>query len=149
MAISIDDVTAYLHREIPLTRAMELSVTGWDGQTVTLAAPLAPNENHADTAFGGSIASMAFLAGYSLLYLIFQERAFSTRILIQKSTIEFLRPVDDRLVATACCPPPAELEEMLDTIKRKRRARMTIDSKILSGKTLAATHSGIYVAMLY
>jgi thioesterase domain-containing protein len=147
--ISIEDITAYLHREIPLTRAMEIAVTSWDGQTVTLSAPLAPNENHADTAFGGSIASMAFLAGYSLLYLVFQERAFSTRILIQKSTIDFLRPVDDQLVATACCPPPAELEEMLDTIKRKRRARMTIESKIFSGKILAATHSGIYVAMVY
>jgi len=149
MAISIEDITAYLHREIPLTRAMEMKAAGWDGQMVTLEAPLAPNENHTDTAFGGAIASMAFLAGYSLLYLIFQERAFSTRILIQKSTIEFLRPVDDRLVATACCPPPAELEEMLETMKRKRRARMTIESRVLSGKTLAATQSGVYVAMVY
>lgn len=149
MPTSIDSITEYLHREIPLTRAMELRATSWDGHTVTLAAPLAPNENHTDTAFGGSIASMAFLAGYSLLYLIFQERSLSTRILIQKSSIEFLRPIDDRLVATACCPPPAELADLLDTLQRKRRARMTIESKVLSGQTLAATQSGIFVAMLY
>jgi thioesterase domain-containing protein len=149
MRFTPEDITAYLHNEIPLTRAMELRATGWDGQTVTLAAPLAPNENHTETAFGGSIASMAFLAGYSLLYLIFQERSISTRILIQKSSIEFLRPIDDQLIATACCPPPRELEEMIDTLRRKRRARMTITSQVLSGTTLAATQSGLYVAMLY
>jgi thioesterase domain-containing protein len=149
MPTSPADLTDYLHREIPLTRAMGMAATSWDGQTVTLHAPLAPNENHADTAFGGSIASMAFLAGYGLLYLIFQERGLSTRILIQKSAIEFLRPVDADLVATACCPPPADLEAMVDTLRRKRRARMTIESQVLSGKTVAATQSGVYVALIY
>jgi thioesterase domain-containing protein len=149
MPTSPKELTDYLHREIPLTRAMELRATSWDGQTVTLAAPLGPNENHTETAFGGSIASIAFLAGYSLLYLIFQERSLSTRILIQKSSIEFLRPIDEQIIGTACCPPPKELDAMLETLQRKRRARMTIISQVLSGKTLAATQSGLYVAMLY
>ena len=147
--VSIQEVTAYLHEEIPVTRAMGIEVTAWDGRSVTLAAPLAPNQNHADTAFGGSIASLGILAGYCLLYLVFRERKLSTRVLIQKSATEYLRPIDELMTATASCPEPAALEEFLETMRRKRRARMEIESKILCRKMLAATSTGLFVAMVY
>jgi thioesterase domain-containing protein len=147
--VSIADVTALLHLEIPLTRAMGFSISEWDGRTVTLAAPLANNQNHADTAFGGSISSMGILAGYSLLYLLLREQSLSTRILIQKSSTTFTRPVDTDIVATACRPPADALAEFFELLRRKRKARLELESKILSGKTLAATHIGLYVAMIY
>ena len=121
----------------------------WDGCTVTLTAPLGPNQNHTDTAFGGSIATMGILAGYTALYLLLRDRAISTRILIQKSGVEFLRPVDGDLVCVAACPTGAALEEFLETMRRKRRARVEIESRVMSRKTVAATHGGVYVAMLY
>ena len=99
-----DEVTRILHGEIPLTRAMGLQVTAWDGQTVRLMAPLEPNLNHSDTAFGGSIASIAALAGYSLLFLLFRDRGISTRILIIKSVIEYRLPIDAEFSASASCP---------------------------------------------
>src|ERR1700761_7953323 len=141
------DVTALLRSEIPLTRAMGFSITGWDGTSVTLTAPLALNQNHADTAFGGSISSMGILAGYSLLYMLLLERKFSTRILIQKSETEFLRPIDSDMIASARSPEPAALEEFLDTLSRKRRSRLSVESLVLSGTILAATHRGLYIAM--
>ena len=143
------DVTALLRSEIPLTRAMGFSITGWDGASVTLAAPLALNQNHADTAFGGSISSMGILAGYSVLYMLLLERKFSTRILIQKSETDFLRPIDSDMVATARSPNPAPLAEFLDTLTRKRRSRLSVESQIFSGPTLAATHKGLYIALIY
>src|ERR1022692_3820852 len=81
--VNLDRITEFLHTQIPLTRAIGIDITGWDGTTVTLVAPLAPNQNHADTAFGGSIASIAILAGYSLLYILLAERQISSRILVQ------------------------------------------------------------------
>jgi thioesterase domain-containing protein len=147
--ISLPEITARLRDEIPLTRAMGFSITGWDGRLVTLSAPLSVNQNHADTAFGGSISSMGILAGYSLLYILLQEREISTRILIQKSATDFLRPVDTDLTAIAALPMAEAIEEFVETLKRKRRSRMTLESQILSGRSLAATHSGLYVAMIY
>jgi len=147
--VQLPDVTAYLHAEIAITRAMGIEVAAWDGTTVTLAAPLAPNLNHADTAFGGSISTLGILAGYSLLHLIFLERKLSTRILIQKSETDFLRPIDDAMRATAAISTPAALDDFLDTIQRKRRARMEVESKILCRNVLAATHRGLFVAMKY
>jgi len=143
------EITDRLQSELPLTRAMGMSVVSWDGAVVTLVAPLQPNLNHADTAFGGSISCMGILAGYALVYLLFQERGISTRVVIQKSTTDYLRPIDTEITSTASLPNPAAIEEFLEMLKQKRRARLTLNSQVLSGKTLAATHTGIYVALLY
>jgi thioesterase domain-containing protein len=59
---------AYLHEHIPLTRALAVEVVEVGLQRVQLAAPLAPNRNHRQTAFGGSVASLAMLAGWSWLH---------------------------------------------------------------------------------
>ncbi len=149
MPISLEEVTEYLHAELPLTRAMGARIIAWDQHAVTVTAPLAPNINHTDFAFGGSISSLAILAAYSLLYLLFQEKNVSTRILIQKSTTEYLRPIDTELLATAATPEPAQLEEFLQTLTRKRRARISLDSKIFTQQSLAATHTGLFIAMIY
>jgi len=148
-ASDLEAVTAYLRAELPLSAAIGMSLTSWDGQTVSLSAPLGPNLNHADFAFGGSISSMAILATYSLLFLIFRERSISNRILIQESTTKFLRPIDTDIVATACCPAPVALDEFLQTLARKRKSRISLESSVYSGTTLAATHTGLFVAMLY
>ena len=145
--VNVSEVTAYLHGEIPITRAMGITVAAWNGTAVTLAAPLEPNLNHADTAFGGSIATLGILAGYSLLHLVFLERKISTRILIQKSETEYLRPIDGAMEAMAALPEATALEEFLNTIARKRRARMEIESRVLCRKAVAATHRGLFVAM--
>src|SRR5690606_6825838 len=55
--------------EIPLARAMQLSVAAYDGATLALAAPLAPNGNDKGCAFGGSLASLMTLAGWGLAHL--------------------------------------------------------------------------------
>lgn len=143
------DATAHLHTEIPLTRAMQLTVTSWDGRTVTLLAPLAPNQNHADTAFGGSISTAGIMAGFVLLHLLFNDRDISTRVLIQKSSTDFLRPIDTDFISTASAPPPEKLEEFLGTIRRKRRSRIELASEVRSNNALCATHTGLFVAMLY
>jgi thioesterase domain-containing protein len=142
-------VTAYLHEEIPLTRAIGMTVTSWDGRSVTLSAPLPPNLNHADTAFGGSISCMGIMAGYCLVYLLLGERRISNRLLIQKSEIEYLRPIDAEFTATASVAEPAVMDEFFATLLHRRRARLELISQIHSQRMLTANHKGLYVAMLY
>ena len=146
---NLPEVTAFLHAEIPITRAMGIELAAWDGQMVTVRAPLAPNQNHADTAFGGSISTIGIFAGFSLLYLLFLDRKMSTRILIQKSATEYLRPIDADMTATAAFASPEALEEFLATMTRRRKARLEISSKVLCNTLVAATHTGLFVAMIY
>jgi thioesterase domain-containing protein len=145
----LPQLTAYLHEEFPLTRAMQVSVAAWDHQTLTLKAPLAPNINHAETAFGGSISTLGILAGYTLLHLALEDQKISNRILIQKSSTDFLLPIDTAMTAVATLPAASSLEEFLTTLRKKRRARITLTSEIRANQTPAATHTGLYVAMLY
>jgi thioesterase domain-containing protein len=142
-------MSAYLHEEIPLTKAMGLCCTAWDGWTVALTTPLGPNLNHADTAFGGSISATAILAGYCLMYLMLRERRISNRLLIQKSEIEFLRPIDADMISTARLPEEKEVGEFIETLQRKRRARLTLVTQVTCKGLLAAKQTGQYLAMVY
>ena len=58
-------------------------------------------------------------------------------------------PFDADLLATASCPPPDTLSEFLDTIQRKRRARLSLDSQVHCKKVLSATHTGLFVPLIY
>ncbi|HEY4330039.1 MAG TPA: YiiD C-terminal domain-containing protein [Phycisphaerae bacterium] len=143
-----EQATEYLHSEMPLTRAMMLAVNTWDGMTVALSAPLEPNQNHADTAFGGSISTLGIIAGYCLLWLACKDRGISTRILIQHSSTEDLRPIDHDFAATATFTGTG-ITDFLKAIQRKRRGRATVESLITCQSLVAAKHTGIYVALLY
>ena len=48
---------------------MKVRVASWDEERLVLTAPLAPNHNHLNTAFGGSLSAMATLAGYAMIWL--------------------------------------------------------------------------------
>ncbi|HKE43757.1 MAG TPA: YiiD C-terminal domain-containing protein, partial [Steroidobacteraceae bacterium] len=63
----IGRLKAWMNAEIPLTRHIDVRIAGYDQDTLTLLAPLAANSNHKGTAFGGSLFSLAVLAGWGLL----------------------------------------------------------------------------------
>ncbi|MCL2640892.1 MAG: thioesterase domain-containing protein [Phycisphaerales bacterium] len=140
----VDKLTAWLHGELPLTKAMGVEVAAWDGKNITVVAPLEPNLNHTETAFGGSISSLGILAGWALLSLLLKEQGVSCRVLIQKSSTDFLRPIDTEITATASLSEK-EAEELVESMKKKRRGKLTLDSQVLSRKTVAAKHVGTYV----
>ncbi len=142
-----DDVTRYLHEQIPITRELGAVVQGYDGATVRLAAPLAPNLNHRSTAFGGSLSAVAILAGWTLLYLKLRERGADATLVIQRSEIDFDEPVDGDFAATATLPPAAEWDRFLATLGRHGRARIHVRGTIEAGSGKAGTYEGVYVAL--
>lgn len=60
------ELEADLHGNIPLTQAMQVRVLEIGPDSVRLGAPLSANINHHRTAFGGSLATLATLAAWSL-----------------------------------------------------------------------------------
>ena len=79
--------------EIPLARAMALRVAAYDGASLALAAPLAPNVNDKGCAFGGSLASLMTLAGWGVIRLAVAARGPECGIYVQDSSIRYLAPV--------------------------------------------------------
>lgn len=142
----LDWLDATLQREIPLTRAMGVTAVRNDDAGLVLRAPLAPNLNHKHTAFGGSLATLATLAGWGLLQLLLREQSPVT-VVIQESTVVYHRPVTADFEAVARPPTAAAREKFLLTLKRRGRARIAIDVVIHAGTEIAVEYRGRFVAV--
>ena len=138
----------YLHRKIPIARAMGLKVIRAERDGVTLAAPLDPNVNHRDTAFGGSIASAAILSCWSLVWVRLLEDAPGHRIVIHRSEVEYQAPIHGEFLAVAEAPSGDRWTRFVEVLRRKGRARIHLDALVSSpdGDVCAVFH-GHYVAL--
>src|SRR6185295_7359249 len=77
------EVEAYLHRHIPLSAQMGVSVVTCDATGVTLRAPLAPNINHHSTVFGGSTSAVGILSAWAWLHFALRSAGHTSRLVIQ------------------------------------------------------------------
>jgi thioesterase domain-containing protein len=138
----------YLHTHIPLSAAMATVVEEAGPDGVVLEAPLGPNLNHRATAFGGSVSSLAILAGWSLVHLRLRDQGLAARTVVQRSDVAYLEPVEDTFSARAVAPDGADWKRFVRTLKRWRRARVRVRVDVTSGGGTVATLDGDYVAML-
>jgi thioesterase domain-containing protein len=147
--MTLGEITRYLHEHIPLTKALGAAVEAYDHVSVRLVAPLGPNLNHRNTAFGGSLSALAILAGWTLLHLALRERGIGAQIVIQRSEMVFDAPVATDLAVTATLPPPEQWDRFLTTLRRHRRARVRLRCTIgaTPGGAGAGAHEGVYVAL--
>jgi len=134
-----------LHDEIPLTRAMEISVTNCSANKVELCAPLAPNLNHKCTAFGGSLYSIAVLCGWSFVFQQMKFNKLSGHIVIQHSEVDYLLPVDGEIRATCELNDTDALQRFVKTAQRKGQARIKLQVNILFNGKNAVKFFGYYV----
>ncbi|HCO27576.1 MAG: thioesterase [Gimesia sp.] len=148
MEFDVEEVTAYLHQHIPVTRAMQFSVLPVTDGLLKLSAKLAPNLNHQETAFGGSIASLGILAGWTLIHLKLRVDQPNYKIVIQKSEIEFLKPIEADFIAECPLPGDGVWTPFHASLQRKRRGRITLESTVKVNGQIAAVIKGIFVAKL-
>ena len=139
---------ATLHTEIPISKEIGITVGAYDDGCLVLHAPLAPNINHKDTAFAGSLNAVATLAGWSLVWLVLDEAALSGKIVIQDSAIEYLRPVTSDFAARCCLPGSDELSRFLTILRKKARARLQLQATIVEEDRMVIRFTGRYVVHL-
>jgi thioesterase domain-containing protein len=140
-------LAAALAREIPLSRALGIAVTSWDGRTVRLSAPLAPNVNHTATVFGGSLSAAATLAGWSALWLLLDARGLAHQVVIQDATIAYRHAVTDDFTVTCSLPDAADVERFLATLASHGRARLRLVATVSFGERELVRFEGRYVAL--
>lgn len=138
----------YLRREIPLSRAMEVSVVEAGAGRLVLEAPLAANINHLGSAFGGSLHALPVLACYSALWTIMREAGVEGHVVVKRSEASYRQPVKGRLRAVCARPPAAEVTRFMNDLRRHRKARMTLEATVEGeGGKPAVEFSGIFVAV--
>ncbi len=145
--MSLDEITAYLHAHIPLSRSLGAVAMRWDGTALALAAPLGPNLNHRSTAFGGSLSAVAILAGWTLLHLALRDRGIEARLVIQRSEVDFDDPIAGDFGATAVLPGDEDWDRFLLTLRRRHRARVRVRGELRGPAGVGGGHEGVYVAL--
>lgn len=141
------DLEHYLHHHIPISQAMGITVATAAPDTIELRAALRPNLNHRDTAFGGSVASLAVLAGWSLLRVGLDNYRPTPQIVIQRSSIEYTAPVLHDFDARCHRPSPERWQRFIDALERRRRGRIEVDVEIRCNGAAVGALKGAFVAM--
>jgi thioesterase domain-containing protein len=141
------ELERYIHEHIPLSQAMAVTVVSVADDAVVLRAPLGPNINHRRTAFGGSAASLALLAGWSLLHVRLHAAGISDRLVIQRSAMEYRMPITAAFTARASLEQPERWPQFLAMLERRGRARVTVAAVLEQDGQAAGVFSGEFVAL--
>ena len=108
-SVKIPALEPFFHEMIPLAKAMGVTVEVSDEQKLVLAAPHEQNRNSMNTAFGGSLVSLATLAGYGVVWELMREEGEANkpewRIVVKESKAAYRKPVIGDL--RAICERPA------------------------------------------
>ncbi len=125
-------LTDFLKTHVPATQYMGFDVAHYDGETLQLSAPLAPNINDKSTAFGGSLYSLCVMTCWGMLYLKTQEKGIECNQVVMQSNIRFLAPVNQTLTATCHAPSPETLENFFNRFTEKGRAKIDLTATMLN-----------------
>jgi len=134
-------LTEFFQTHLPITDYMGMSVEYYDGHTLTLKAPLAPNINDKQTGFGGSLYNMAVMACWGMAYLKTQEAGIHCNQVVVKGAIEYKAPVTGEIRSTCHVADRSVTEAFIHDFKTTGKARLDLSSSIeCNGKQAVEFH---------
>jgi thioesterase domain-containing protein len=145
--VSPQALEQYLHGHIPLSRAMQAAVLELTDEGVVLGAPLEPNLNHQYTVFGGSACALAILAAWSLLHCRLSDRGLAARLVIQRHSMTFERPMTQHFTARAFLTQAALWSQFQRTMARRGKARIAVSAHLRAGGEDSGYFAGDFVAL--
>ena len=142
-----NEITAYINKHIPVTGSMGIAVQEVSKTSIKITAPLGPNINHRESAFGGSISTIGIISCWGLLFSRLKTIEIPTRLVIQKSSTDFLLPATGEMTGECTFPDENEFEKFLKLLKRRGKSRIYLSSQVYSENKLIAEHTGAYVVV--
>ncbi|NPU95298.1 MAG: DUF4442 domain-containing protein [Gammaproteobacteria bacterium] len=142
----LDRVRHKLRSQVPLIAHMGVDVISWDGRTVVVEAPLAPNLNTHGTAFGGSLYNVAAMTGWSAVHLTLMDAGHTPSVWVVKGEIEYKTPVRGVLRGSATVSDEVRAH-LIAGYENKGRVKVAIDVLIREGEQDAVLFKGVFAAM--
>lgn len=142
-----DEFLSWLRTQIPLINHMGFKPLQYDGKSLVMSAALEPNINDKGTGFGGSLATVATLCGWSMVTLYRREQGFDNDVVIHTSQLEYLRPVTGDFAAHVQLPDEAALTTFDAKMAERGKARLDLVIEVRQGEKVAMRLNGSYVAM--
>ncbi|WP_336368149.1 thioesterase domain-containing protein [Marinobacter sp. C2H3] len=123
-----------IHEDIPLTRALGVRLNHWDGRVLVVSAPLAPNQNHQGTGFGGSVYSVAVTAAWGLTELALADLGLKGSVVVQNGTIDYREPVTTDFYALCRLPGDEIPERFRKSLARHGKGRLDLNVTVYLGE---------------
>ena len=140
----LDELQSIWHTRIPISKAMGIQATGYDGVTLSARAGLAENITVHGTAFAGSLYAIAALSGWGITLLKLKEAGLDGSIVIASGHIDYARPVSGDIDVTCRFDAGAQLTAM-DKLRGTGKCRFELAVTIGAG---AARFNGNYAVLL-
>lgn len=132
---------------MPVTQRLGVRLVDIRHGAVLLRAPFAANTNHAGTAFAGSLNAVATLSGWATVWLLLRERDIHAQVVIQDSSVRYLRPVTGDFEAV-CAPPSHEAtRHLVESVARRGKGRIELAISVHDDRGEAVQFRGRYVAI--
>lgn len=135
---------ASVRDEIPMLSYMDTELVGWDGQTLSITAPLAPNTNDKGTAFAGSLATLATVTGWAALTLWAKTQYVPCYVAAAESHIRYRKPVMGDFQAVASLPSADDLAGLQARIASHGRGRVSVQVVLRCERVDALTLEASY-----
>ncbi len=153
-AVKVPALELFLHEMIPLAKAMGVGVEVSDDRALVLTAPKEQNKNSLNTAFGGSLVSLATLAGYGVVWELMKGESKSEKpekpvwhIVVKESRAAYRRPVIGDLRAICERPAQAAIAEFKEALARYGKAKLKLRAAIVeNGNVAVDVHAAFVVS---
>ena len=150
-SVKVPALELFLHEMIPLAKAMGVGVEVSDDRALTLTAPKEQNKNSLNTAFGGSLVSIATLAGYGVVWELMRtekkspDDKASWHIVVKESRAAYRKPVLGDLRAICERPAQAAISEFKEALARYGKAKLKLRARVVENGTTAVDVHAAYV----
>ena len=145
--MQVHDLTVYLYQHIPLTQAMQVTVLSIEPTRLVLQAPLEPNINPHHTVFGGSVATMATLAAWCLLYTRLAHNEFPSDLVVRHSTMDYDKPIAGEFRAIATLEQPEQWEQQMELLAKRGKVKLAVTSVLECAGQVTGRFQGEFVAL--
>ena len=151
----LDALADRVRAAIPLTTHLDFRFTAFDGERLTLTAPLAPNHNDKGTFFAGSQAALLTLACWACTTLMADsvaanaavgEGEASVDVVAVESSLQFRAPLHGDIEIRAWADD-GESGRFHQRLKRRGKASLAILARATDAQgVVVSEYQGLYLA---
>lgn len=134
-----------LFQRIPQTKNLGINIVKFDQHQITVHGAFAPNKNHLDIVFGGSIAAISITTAWSLVQSKIEQAGLKGNLVIKRQEIDYLLPVKTDFECVASFESADDWESFKQTYQEKGRAKVIVTAQIMSESKATSKFQGIFV----
>ncbi len=140
---------ALWHKTIPLSNAMELQISYYDGKKLMTHCNAEFNQNLHHTMFAGSIYTLATLTGWGWVYLALQAQQkiqgkLLGDIVLAEANIKYHAPIKGLAYGQVV---QRDVSGQFDSLLQGKKVRINLVAHVYCGEKIAATFKASYVVL--